>query len=628
MVDDTNRRYRSLPRPDSIDRRRFLALTGGTVAGLAGCMGTQEADTNPTLTRVAGNTLPDEYNWSPYGGENWPSRMVDFANDRLYIPYNDGEVGTPALESWDYDGNEQILTKTLRNDLAFWNGDQYTAEDMYTWEEMSRLMSPGGSEYEEIWQEDELTVKYRLKEPKNPALIETLNLGVEMGENLHTLNTATWKPYLERLQDASSADARDEIAAEILDVTIGMDQYMDEGLGTGSYEIVDWSMESVTFEPAEHHRHSDAVQIEQYEELIAGGAAEDELIMNQQIDLGTVALEDKYAEGLPDHYQNIAQYPSKFMYKVLINWNHTDALADYAVRRAMAAVIDTQKVVTNFETGFPIEVHTGIERDWNETYVGDDLGDFIDYAPKTSDYNLADGFLEQGGYSRQDGSIYGPDGNEIDPIVMTIGTDGFFNVPGQTVYRQLEEYGFPIEFEGAEQSTVNDRIEQDMDWGLSMYSHYAADTLHPVSFFRTHHLFGLRLASTTALGGDSAARGQITEWLDEGRTHSPYNGKALLWEVPTEIGQQDLSGGTEEINLHATVQEIHRTDDVEWTNDRIKRLCWLWNFHMPDIDVLYRESGHWANTRDFEWPIDDRKLQTNNGPYPLIKDGTVGYKSS
>lgn len=625
MVEDTNPRRSHLSRLSSTNRRRFLALTGGAVAGLAGCVGGGRSNEGATMTHVAGSTLPEDYNMSPYG-ENWPSQLVDFANDRLFIPYNDGEVGTPALESWDYNADELVLTEQLRDDLAFWNGDQYTAEDMYVWEEMNRLMSPDGSQYEEIWTEDDVTIKYRFKEPKNPALIETTNLGVELGANLHTLNADTWRPYLEDLQDASSDSARDEVASEILELDIGIEEYIDEGLGTGAYEIVDWSMEEITFEPADSHRHSDDVEIDQYKELVATGSAESQMITNQEVDLGTVALEDQYASALPDHYQNIAQYPSKFMYKVMFNWNHTDALADRAVRRAMAAVINTDNVVTNFETGFPIDVHTGIEREWNNTYIGDDVDDYIDYAPKSTDHDLADEFLEQGGYSREDGTIYDPDGNELDDIVMMFGSDGFFNVPGQTVSSQLQEYGFPIEVEGVESTTANTRRTEDMDWGITLYSHYAADTLHPVSFFRTHHLFGLRLASTTALGGDSAAKQQIQDWLDEGRTHSPYNGKPLVWEVPTEIGQQDLSGETEEINLHETVEEIRTTDDTEWTDEQIKKLTWLWNFHMPAVDILYRESGHWANTQDFDWPIDDRRLKTNNGPYPLIKDGTVGYK--
>ncbi|MFC7007296.1 ABC transporter substrate-binding protein [Halalkalicoccus sp. GCM10025322] len=607
-------------------RRRVLALAAGTTVGLAGCMGSNEDggdEGNPTLTRVAGSTLPDEFNWNPLD-DSYPSRMADFANDRVMIPYNNGEVATPALESWDWDRENQVLTKTLRDDLVFWNGDQYTAEDLYTWDELNRMMSPDGSNYEAIELVDDLTIEYLYKEPKNPALIATTDLGGISG-NLDTLNAATWKPFLEQLQDASTDEERDAVSAEVLDTVIDIDQYMEEGLGTGSFEIVDWSTQSVTFEPVDHHRWSDDVQIERYEELIAQSTAEDELITNQKVDFGTVALEPQYSEVLPDHYRNISQYTSKFMYSLVMNWNHNEALQDRAVRRAMAAVINTQNVVTNFENGFPIEVHTGIDRDWNETYIGDDVGNFIDYAPQSSDYDLADEFLTEGGYTREDGTIYTPDDEEIEPIRMPIGTDYFFNVPGQTVHGQLADYGFPVEFEGQENTQVTERFNEKMNWGLTVYSHYASDYQHPVGYFRYNHSFGLRIVSQALLGGAGPADDAVEGWLDEGRTHSPYNGKPLVWEIPTEIGQRDLSGDTEEINLYETIREIEVTDDVEWTNEQIKKLCWMWNFHMPEIDLLYRESGHWANTQDFDWPIDDERLETDNGPYPLIKNGTVGY---
>ncbi|MFC7230902.1 hypothetical protein ACFQMM_04800 [Saliphagus sp. GCM10025308] len=181
-------------------------------------------------------------------------------------------------------------------------------------------------------------------------------------------------------------------------------------------------------------------------------------------------------------------------------------------------------------------------------------------------------------------------------------------------------------FEGQEQNQVTERFNETMDWGLTPYSHYAADYQHPVGFFRYNHSFGLRLVSQIATGGTSAANDTIQQWLDDGRTHSPYNGKPLVWEIPTEIGQLDLSGDTEEINLVEIVDEIMVTDDVEWTNEQIKKLCWMWNFHMPEIDLLYRQSGRWANTRDFDWSVDEEwRLETNNALYPLIKNGTVGY---
>ncbi len=579
---------------------------------------------NRTLTRIAGSTLPEEYNWNPLG-EQFPSRMSDFANDRQTIVYNNGDVETLAIDEWNWDSDNLVLTKTLRDDLVFWNGDQYTAEDLYTWDEMNRLMSPDGSQYESIEMADDLTIEYTYKQPKNPALIETTDLGGTDG-NIGPLNADIWRPHMEALQDATSDEERDAASTEILEMQIGIDQYMNEGLGTGSFQLVDWSTQGVTFEPADGHRWSEDVQIEQYEELVAEGAAQDELISNQEVDFASVAMEQKYREVLPDHYQDLAKYASKFMYSMIMNWNHTEALQDLAVRRAMAAVINTQEVVTNFETGLPIDVHTGIEQQWNETYIGDDLENFIDYAPQSTDHELADEFLEAGGYSREDGTVYNPDGEELEPISMPIGTDYFFNVPGQTAHGQLQEYGFPIVFEGQQETQVTERRNQTMDWGLTLYSHYAADYQHPVGFFRYNHPFGLRLVSQTALGGEGPADDAIDGWLEEGRTHSPYNGKPLVWEIPTEIGQRDLSGETEEINLAETVREIMVTDDVEWTNEQIKKLCWMWNFHMPEIDLLYRQSGRWANTRDFDWSVDEEwRLETNNALYPLIKNGTVGY---
>lgn len=159
---------------------------------------------------------------------------------------------------------------------------------------------------------------------------------------------------------------------------------------------------------------------------------------------------------------------------------------------------------------------------------------------------------------------------------------------------------------------------------ITMQRHYAGGTQHPISYFDYSTTFGNRLgpAGTAPEAGLDAT---IERWLDEGEERSPYNGKELTPEIPTEVGAEDLSGETEELNLYEIVNQVYQSADPERDREQIKKLSWMWNFHMPNIDVLQRVSGAWANTQDYDWPADDPRLETNNGVYPLIKKGEVSY---
>lgn len=304
-------------------------------------------------------------------------------------------------------------------------------------------------------------------------------------------------------------------------------------------------------------------------------------------------------------------------------------LQDVNVRRAMAAVINSENIVTNVGDGYPITVHSGMDLDFSKRYVGEDtLKKYIDYGT-TAKYDLADTFLQRSGYTRENGTVVDENGKSLQKLRFLVGNGSQWSVPAQTAARQLEEYGFPVRIATIERATKLDRIseEEKMDsWDLTTESHYAANTYHPLSYFDYGTFWGWRLGPA-GFGAKPGLNAQIKQWLSQGKEFSPYNGKPLTPEIPIQIGQKNLDGKTKELNNFNLINEMFTPVSQKRTDEIISDLSWAWNFHLPDIDLLTTRQGIWGDTKHFDWPDKKAPLTAVNssGVYYATKRGLVGY---
>lgn len=617
-----------------ISRRTWLCAIGAVGAGtLAGCLGgsdnggTTKQGRETTLDETIGtSTIPTDIDWNPYAGAVHSSNLAGYAFEYSgLLVSKTGKVDLLGYKSWDYDEKNNALSITLQDGLKYWNGDAYTAADRFARDQVRHYLSP------ELWTKiekvDDRTIRYYYEEPQNPDLLAVYEVhGSYIG-----LGKDVWGEWVERLEKASSKAERDGIQKDLTDnFSITQQEFMDRGLGTGPYEMTEVTEKGIKFEKWDDHRLADQIEVETLNlPYAASQARQDELVTNDEVDLGRYPLSGRYKGEIPEYIQNLATWRAKWLIKMMINWKNREYLQDVNVRRAMAAVINSENIVTNVGDGYPITVHSGMDLDFSKRYVGEDtLKKYIDYGT-TAKHDLADTFLQKSGYARENGTVVDENGDSLQKLRFLVGNGSQWSVPAQTAARQLEEYGFPIELMSVERATKLDRISEKgkMDsWDLTTESHYAASTYHPLSYFDYATFWGWRLGPA-GFGADPGLDAQIKQWLSQGKEYSPYNGKPLTPEIPTRIGQQNLSGKTKELNNFDLTNEMFTPVSQKRTKEIIQDLSWAWNFHLPDIDLLTTRQGIWGDTKHFDWPDNKAPLTAVNssGVYYSTKRGLVGY---
>jgi peptide/nickel transport system substrate-binding protein len=623
----------------NISRRKLLVAAGTAgVVGLAGCAGGGNGGGNTsggngvvdsTLDEAQDTSIPPkDFNWNYFAAEGFNGNVAGWVFEwGAVLFHEDGKLRPWGYSDWSYDEKKNVFTTKLRDDLKKWNGNAYTAEDVWTFDELVRLQSPESSDYKRIELAGDHTIKYHLKEKINPDIFANYELvrTFYQGKGL-------WQPWLEKYQDATTQQARDKITEDLTKLKISNEEFMKKGRGTGAYQLKEVSDVNATLKRWEDHRNADKISIDTLRiHFAASQARYGQLLTKDKADIGRAMFPEQYKGAAPDYLQNLAEYPTLNNIKVLINWKDREYLQDVNVRRAMAAVINTKPIAQAAGNGEPIPVHSGMDPSFNEKFLGKNVEQYIDYSPTKSDYKLADTFLERSGYSRQNGTVVGPNGGELEKTRFVYGNDGQWFIAGRYASQQLKEYGFPIESRSVDRSTKLDIIydkEGKMDeWDLSTESHYAATTLHPFSYFDYRTFWGWRLGKA-GFSADPTLNATIEQWLSEGKEYSPYNGKPLTPEVPTKIGQQDLTGKTKKLNIYELINEIQTPISEQRGKQIVQDLSWAWNFHLPDIDTYILLGGMWGDTKNFEWT--DKKWPytgvNNAGVYYTAKYGLVNPK--
>lgn len=631
----------------SYSRRNWLRGLGAAAgfSAIAGCGGRNTTDASPgnggggqtddgtsanrepmepVLDRTVGSdTPPQNLQWNTFSNSKLSNNTVGLLMEFGALLNARGELIPIAFDDWEYDESDDSLTITINENVKNWNGDRWTAEDMKAYWGVVHHQAPESSDWRKLEAVDKSTLKFYYKEPQNFDLLKNSAIaGSIMG-----WNKDIWRPWVDRFKDAADQDERDQITKELTEYTISTQEMIDKGLGTSAFKLDNVTETEILLKKWDGHRLADEIEIEEWRlPHAATTARSDELISNDEIDMDKAPLNQRFKNKVPDYIKDLSTWEGKWMVKMLINSTNREFLQDVNFRRAMAAVIDTEGIVQRNGSGFPVEVNTGMDLKLSEEYVGDQMTDYIDYGTNSRP-DLAEQYLEKAGYSRQNGTVVDENGNELPPMRFVAGTAETWFLPAQVAQAQLKEFGFNVEFNSIERGTKLTLVNESMgDWDLSTESHYAGGTQHPISYFAWGSFWGWRLAAgnwTPSAGSEE----NVKQWLGEGREYSPFNGKPLTPEIPTEIGATDLSGETKRINIYELNQEMRTPVSEERTYEIIRDLSWAWNFHMPDIDLINSQQGCWGDTKNFDWPDDEKVLQIVNGggPQYCVKNGLTGY---
>lgn len=618
-----------------ISRRRWLEAMGVTGAvTLAGCAGDEEpvdheADPDPDddddgaaddtgtgddddgdeeaqrLNYMRGGDHFPDIQWNPQA-DQYNSTIANVVNTPTYIVREaDNVLSEWGVSNWEYDPDSRAMELEMRDDLLFWNGDQYTAHDLYAYQELVRQMNPDGSVYEEITVLDDTTIEFVTKESINPQIAYRSRAPIE----LHLGGEEVWNQWVEQYEDAPDEDARDDITAELIEWRIETDELMENGWGNGTFQIDDVTDEYMDLVAFEDHPlwgaaeelwgtdpNIDEIRIWYADET----GRREQFIVNERVDVaGHGHSWSAFEDVLPDYWEEIVYFPRPNFRKMNINWRNREYLQDVNFRRAMAAAMDFENHAINVEE-FPVEMHSGMGRGYNESYWGNPVPDqLIDYDVNRNE-ELAEEYLERAGITREDGTMWDEDGEQLEDMRFIVGGGPWGDV-AQSAAQQLQQFGFPVDVRAVGRSAKLDIINNEMtDWDLTTETHFVMITNHPTEYFRPDSFWGWRIGPS-GFGPEPEWGDLVNQWLEDGETHSPWNGKPMVFEVPEEVGQQDLSGSTREVNLVEMYNEGISPISEERDQEIVQTLSWAWNFLLPDIDLTATLSNEFGNTQKIEF---------------------------
>ncbi|MFC4439977.1 MULTISPECIES: ABC transporter substrate-binding protein [Natrialbaceae] len=580
-----------------LTRRRMLAASSATIAGgLAGCLGGEQTGSGDAI-RTFQPMIPDEMNFNTWAS-GYPWSQTWLLLEPVQRFFTDGSVENQMIEHWEYNPDERALTVEFEDGWHWWNGDQITAEDKYWYEECARLVHGEGSDLEDLVLEDEMTITRVYKEPQNPELVE-YKLGGYLGEMMR-VHRDKFRPWAEELRDASNQEERLEIEDRMADeMPLHISTVAEEGLGNGPFKIVDYSTEGIDLEF-----------------LLAEDDAVAQRLQGGDIDFGYSLLQTWVGEEMAaDHVADIHRCDDTFMRRIEIfgRGPGSEHLRKREVRRAIAHAVDNRHVSNNYSAPSTArEAQTGLTAEVTSNWLDDDyVADYLEY-PFEADEDGATELMERAGYELEDDRWVDEDGDRVSFEIVI--PDHNTNI-GRTVSDQLANFGFEIDFDVLEGATYRANTEETINFDMTVGEHGGL-IAHPFYYFRHDHTHSLDMGDT----------GVIEDVLEEGETRAPYNGREIVIEISSNVGDEDPSGSTEEINLFELDQEWRVTAEEDRSREIAEIFSWYWNFHLPGIDLVEVRSGTFGNTRDFEFQTDTKDWSCYRGAYRGVKRGHVSPK--
>ena len=598
-----------------LGRRKMMAISSAAIAGgLAGCSGGGGKDgegtgtTNDSESPNGGGSpkdatidtwiarLPSRMTWNPWA-TSYPWTTSWMFCEPLVRKYADGSVETTMLDDWNYDADNQVTTVKFSEDWYWWNGNKITAADKYWFEETARLFDPEGSSVKRLEMPNKFTLKRYHKEKQNPQLLK-YNLGGYLGALVRGYREK-YKPWAEKLQGVSSQSERQKIQENMgKEMKLPTKKVMNEGLGTGAFKLTNVSSRAMEFEKFDKHPYADKINIPKLKLHTAKDQALSQKIKADKLDFGFGSVKEWAGKGVaPDHVKDVAVFRDSMLRKLAINQMGDAAkhLRKRKVRQALAHVVNANNVTKNMGgKQYTLKTQSGLPPAVAKRWVGDSqLNKYIKY-PVGSNTKKAASLMREAGYQKSGGNWQGPGG---ETVKFEFPVQSHQVAQGKTIKDQLQQFGFKINFISMSANNFSSKYEENRTMDLYLNSHGSLSA-HPYFFFRPNHEFGHELGEA----------GNVKRWLEQGETHSQFNGRPLKPEIPTKVGKQDLSGSTETVNLFDLWQEWGTAQSDKRNKEIARKFSWFWNFHLPQIDLYQPGNASWLDTKNFKAVDQDKRV--------------------
>lgn len=559
-------------------RRKFVEI--GAIAGtglLAGCTNGDDASGNggssggesDRFTLVVGRPLP-EVQFNPFNVQNYGQTISTYLNVSLANGHADGTVQSRFLE--DISTDEREMTMSIPEGWTYWNGDEITAEDLYTGFELTRYQNYDSTSYESHEIVDDYTVKRTFKSQVTPTLMRASLVGESF------VHPELFSDYLEGYEDASSADERESVTEELIQYTISAEDYINGGYGTGLYRPTEWNSNRADAELVEDHPMAEATDVPGVRIYAVGGET-DAMARNNTLDRAGVHPDDTWMESTDLEIERTINWFRA--QKFILNWNN-EHLANLNVRRAIMAImpLEAMSAAAN-EGGYnaePTQLQTGLRESIHGEYLGEDFTEQLIEYPVASDAEAAAEYMRAAGYSEEGGQWVSPDGEPVSFNILSRSNTGQA-LPTTAFSDALNRFGIETEVNaiGEDYYTTLQNWEFDMAWVW----HVAAALWHPTSYF-SNDFYGVRIGDP----GETEGTGET--------------GIPLTMSIPSEVGAEEISGSGQEIRPAQLSNNLREAESTERVREITRTLSWWFNYSLPAIAFIQENQTRAMDTTNFE----------------------------
>ncbi|PKR78172.1 peptide ABC transporter substrate-binding protein [Halalkalibacillus sediminis] len=287
-----------------------------------------------------------------------------------YLVKTDGEGGfVPDLATEWENVDDTTWNFTLRDDVKFHNGEDFTAEDVkYTLERVANDDS--------------------LLEHGNYNQISEVNV---LGDYEVEIVTESPEPaMLNRLSRLGSGMLPSQYIEEN-----GFDHFLEEPVGTGPYQYVEWVRDDrVVLEPAENYFGEEA----QYSQLTFRAIPEDSTRVSELItggvDIATNIPPNDWERIEEEEGLKLGQSPTQRVMMLIMRTGEGEVTSDQKVREAIDLAIDNEAIVESLYEGAATPTRTRVTP--GNTGANKDLYDTSVYDPEKAKELLAEAGYEDG----------------------------------------------------------------------------------------------------------------------------------------------------------------------------------------------------------------------------------------
>lgn len=587
----------------AIDRRKFIRM--GIIAGAAGTAGcsgdegdgsgdgsdrtdgsdeensvdtSSEEPVTTSYRSYSGRASPVDAQYNPYNATNSIFNENNSPGVMMYdwlLKYNPvkNEYERRLVDEFSIDG--RTATMTLEDHANWSNGNDLTAEDVYTQYELERYQElPTWDNLEDVEVVGDYELEMTLENEANEAiLLDQLNMRIEV-------NRDEYGHWLDELDSASNEEEVDNVLGELIQWSYPEEYPEEMPVSNGPFELVNATEDVWQLEYRDDYFLDINFDEVEYQFIESSEARWGEMISGNFDGCAHLASPSDVRERYPDHMTGIS-VPG-FAGLVLHFQHDHPVVGNRKFRQALAYVADRQRIADQTLPRFePRNAVAGLTPTQVNKWI--DTDSLIDYGMESQPEEAAKA-MEEGGF-RKDGDTW-VDSNG-DPISLEMVTPPW---PGPQNHANiwesvLGEFGINLDLRNLDGGTAGTAVTEG---DFEIASWFFGNGPHPYIAWQ-------------GIGG--------TAWENQTVPLEP--------DLPP-VGQRD--GTTGSYNVVDTISAMPTTTDDDQMQQMVNEVAWWFNYSVPRLGLTQGTDNSFLNSQDFDFPSkDDDRIKNDHPNYDLLR---------